>query len=465
MRKKALLIIIIWIVVAAVVLVLYFTREVSPVKDFVAWALSVWPILAAIGGAGAFLTTWVIKHDFNKKGKEHPSEGLTKRTANPLEDIKTNLIKINTLEREVASQKAKQLCPNTIAMHIHDDCLEIWGTDINRFIAPILHSVVIKHDPDPLIDFFKGFGDILDSNNYGLKAQLQNNEPYGSFQMDIAQKRLYLDATSRKKKSITQKNINRALSFIYGLNSSIILRGVLDSISTDEMRIPALVRVGLEGIETLGEQILNQMLDDLEHEWKPTINLAEFKEIVTKLNDVLGIVNARIDMAEGVTDMAKKNEEQELLSFYQRQKDSWKSYLRLRIKGVIPAVDADVPMVTFQMEMINYLPIQVKLVKVTRSSGNVSAGEFGSCSLPAFPESVDKRVSACSETEFSLQMEVGKTKLPDFLRGFSNMPGHSLQWILKGEWYVEVEGKTEVWENQSYNLIYNHVIIKHYTHQ
>ena len=78
-------------------------------------------------------------------------------------------------------------------------------------------------------------------------------------------------------------------------------------------------------------------------------------------------------------------------------------------------------------------------------------------------ETIDKRINASSENQFSLQMEVGKTNLPDFLRPkLSELPGKLLQWTLKGEWYVEVDGKTEVWETKSYLLTYNQVIERHY---
>lgn len=377
MRKKALSITFIWVIVAVVILALFLLREVTPVKEFIAWAVNTWVIVAAIGGLGVLATGWVIRHDFSPKRKVSPTKALVQETESPLEDIKANLVKINAFEREAAIRKTKQPCPENVAMQIHDDCLAIWGASLGRLIMPILWSVIMKHDPDPLINFFKGFGDILDSNKYGLKTELQTNELYKSFRINVAQERLHL-STDRKKRSITQKNIDRVLSLTYGLNSAIILRGVLDSISTGKTRIPAFVRIGLEGVEALGEKTSSQMLDNLEDKWKPALNLAELPDVISKLSTALSTVNTGMGMAEGVTSMTRKNEEQELLAFYQRQKENWKSNLRLRITCVTPTIDANVPKVTFQMEMMNYLPIQVKLVKVTHSSGNVSAGEFGS---------------------------------------------------------------------------------------
>jgi len=33
-------------------------------KEFIAWALNVWPILAALGGVAILISGWSIKHDF-----------------------------------------------------------------------------------------------------------------------------------------------------------------------------------------------------------------------------------------------------------------------------------------------------------------------------------------------------------------------------------------------------------------
>lgn len=60
-KKKAILSTLIWILVACAVGAFYRLRGVSPVNDFVSWAIGVWPILAALGAAGVAATTWVIK--------------------------------------------------------------------------------------------------------------------------------------------------------------------------------------------------------------------------------------------------------------------------------------------------------------------------------------------------------------------------------------------------------------------
>lgn len=154
------------------------------------------------------------------------------------------------------------------------------------------------------------------------------------------------------------------------------------------------------------------------------------------------------------------NKQRELLDFYERQKANWKSNIRLRIVRVMPAIDGDVPKMVFELEMINYLPIECRLIKVTHSSGTVSAGVLGSCALPSLPETIDEKINACSEKQFTIEMQVSGTKIPDFLRPKLTQWGQLLQWTLKGEWYVELEGKTEVWQYQAYEVRYDQVIVR-----
>lgn len=150
-------------------------------------------------------------------------------------------------------------------------------------------------------------------------------------------------------------------------------------------------------------------------------------------------------------------EERELLDFYRQQKANWKGNIRLKIVRVTQDIAGDVPKVIFWLEMINYLPVKFKLIKVTHSSGTVSAGEFGSCLLPSLPETIDKTINPCSENEFKLEMPVHGTRVPNFLSNVS-VAGQLLQWMLKGEWYIEIYSKLEVWQYQSYQITYNQII-------
>jgi len=124
-------------------------------------------ITIPIGLAMFSIAIWAVR----SKGND------VEKGENPLDDIKAGLVKINALETRIAKIKAQQKCPESVGLQIHDDAMEIWG-DINKVLAPIFSSIIGKQDPDPLINFFKTFGDILDNNKYGLKDSLEENNDY-----------------------------------------------------------------------------------------------------------------------------------------------------------------------------------------------------------------------------------------------------------------------------------------------
>lgn len=152
------------------------------------------------------------------------------------------------------------------------------------------------------------------------------------------------------------------------------------------------------------------------------------------------------------------SEERELLDFYNRQKDNWKSDIRMQIVHVIPKVTGNAPpKVVFELEVRNYLPVGFKLLKVTHSSGRVNAGELGYRELPALPETIDENVGSCTEKRFSIDVAIHGTDIPKFLESVSK-PGQLLQWTLKGQWYVEIYGKIVIWQYQSYEMLYDQIV-------
>jgi len=188
-----------------------------------------------------------------------------------LDDIKTDLVNMNTYQREMAIKKTQQVCPKEVAMQIYDDFIALFGKDILEFAISLIQRTLSERSADALIEFFKKFGDILDSNQYGLKVELEENELYKAARMDLAQKRIKLKVRKRKGATI-QKNIDRVCSLTYGLNSSILLRGILSTEPSLNKLVPAEIRVAIEGIETETEKTLTTMLNDLKGEWKVTIN-------------------------------------------------------------------------------------------------------------------------------------------------------------------------------------------------
>jgi len=147
-------------------------------------------------------------------------------------------------------------------------------------------------------------------------------------------------------------------------------------------------------------------------------------------------------------------------NMYEQQRNNWKSNIRLSIKKVLVIINGDVPSVKFDLEVVNMLPVEIKFLKVIHSQLYVTASG-DSCNLPSLRnETIDKRVYRWSENQFELKIDIGGTNAVSFLESKIKEPGQFLQWTLKGEWYVEIYEKEELWETKSYNLIYNQVIVK-----
>ncbi len=73
MGKKT-LVGLIWIGLVVVGCVLYLLREVTHVKEFIAWALTMWPILSFLVVIGIATSTWIIKHDFGRPVRTKPKD-------------------------------------------------------------------------------------------------------------------------------------------------------------------------------------------------------------------------------------------------------------------------------------------------------------------------------------------------------------------------------------------------------
>ena len=180
-----------------------------------------------------------------------------------LEDIKSDLVTMNACERGIAIRKGKQPCSEETAGQIYDDFIALFSPDT---INSIIQRVISNRDIEPLIEFFKQFGEILDSNGYGLKVDLENDEVYKSSRISLAQKKLKLKMR-KKKRNITQENIHRVSLLTYGLNSSILLRHILNSVPETKRSVPTNLRITLESIETTTEKVLPRLLNDLDKEW------------------------------------------------------------------------------------------------------------------------------------------------------------------------------------------------------
>lgn len=212
---------------------------------------------------------------------------ISKRTIsqndNLIQDVKSNLINIDAHERYAAIDKSKQQCPLDTVKQVKKDFVAMYG-DIKSFIKALIENVVINRNIDYLISFFKKTADILDKNDYGLKLELSTNELYKQSQTDLAQKRAKLKL-SRKKKAIIQENIERICLLTYGVNSSIVFRGIIKSFPEAVENMPIEMMTILESAEAEMRKLLTKMLDDIEVKWKVADLQNKHKALLEKLQE------------------------------------------------------------------------------------------------------------------------------------------------------------------------------------
>lgn len=215
------------------------------------WPLSVgqWASIAGMG-AGAGLIIWGLL-----KGEPDIEKD------NPLEDIKQDLVTMNTIERNTATKISSQIdLPPTTVIQIGEDYKKALGDFWGEFI-----NIVLNKDYNAWVKYFNTVGQILDMHKAGLKFALIDNEEYKATKSDLEQKRLRLKPEKRHR--FTQANIVSVEHLSYGVNSHIILRGILANPAGYVEVIPMEIRCELEEAENTSETILKIMLDDLEGDW------------------------------------------------------------------------------------------------------------------------------------------------------------------------------------------------------
>lgn len=204
-----------------------------------------------------------------------------------IDDIKSDLVTLNAQEKESAIARGSKPCPSEIAKQICDDFVSIFGSNIIILVKNMLIAMVNKESVDPLIAFFGKSGDILDSNKYGLKEELEKDELYKSTRTDLIQKQSSLNI-GRKRKRIVKENVKRLRLFSYGINSSVLLRSVLDSSLSTKAIMPTEIKVVMESIETVGEQNFTNVLDELDTEWSKISKKtkSEIESMITALSSL-----------------------------------------------------------------------------------------------------------------------------------------------------------------------------------
>jgi len=229
----------------------YFLAESFSGGFSMTWPLSIgqWASISGIA-AGVGLIIWGLFKDEADMARD-----------NPLEDIKQDLVTMNTIERNTATEMSTQLeLPKETVIEILEDCQGVLDNCLSKSI-----SICLEKDYDTLITYCHTVGKILDANKVGLKSALINNEVYKASKLELEQKRLRLKPAKRHK--LAQSNIVRVEELSYGVNSFIMLRGMLGKFQGYTKGTPIDLRLRLEGIEDVSGAMLKAMLDDLEGDW------------------------------------------------------------------------------------------------------------------------------------------------------------------------------------------------------
>jgi hypothetical protein len=104
MRRKTLSVVITWIFVAVAIFALYFLREVSPVEDLIAGALSVWPIFGVIFAGTIAISGWIIKRDFGQPKRMKEAQLNILKLYHDGEDILIELQKAQNIDPRINPQ-------------------------------------------------------------------------------------------------------------------------------------------------------------------------------------------------------------------------------------------------------------------------------------------------------------------------------------------------------------------------
>lgn len=112
-------------------------------------------------------------------------------------------------------------------------------------------------------------GALLDDHHIGLKEALENDEAYKRLKIELAEKRLDINLTDKKKRRIIQDNIKKISEMIYGFNSYLRTR----EISRGNPKAPVQARINLEHMETDVENTLNDLLLNIQIDWNRDLKI------------------------------------------------------------------------------------------------------------------------------------------------------------------------------------------------
>jgi hypothetical protein len=160
----------------------------------------------------------------------------------------------------------------------------------------------------------------------------------------------------------------------------------------------------------------------------------------------------KLTMQPAIPANMDKVEAKELLRYYSTQKQNWQNYIRLKLLDVdCSYINEASPYVLLKLEIVNFLSVPLRFIRVTGSSGIVDGQ-----TLPSLPENHDVKVSECSEKQFTIRLDLQNTGVPGHLSfREGEQAGRYFQWIIKGEWVVEIFGECQTAWYPNHELIIN----------
>jgi len=186
---------------------------------------------------------------------------IKEEAENLLDDIKASLVNMNVIERDTATEMSYKMdITKETAIKVFRDCGKVMDDCLSE-----INNIPPNKQYDTLAIYSEAVGKILDMNNVGLKSALIDNEVYKAYKLELEQKRLRLKPVKRYK--LTQTNIIRIEKLSYGVNSFIILRGMLEKFEGYIKGTPIEERIRSHGIENYSAAILKAMLEKLEGDW------------------------------------------------------------------------------------------------------------------------------------------------------------------------------------------------------
>lgn len=203
MRKKILPLTLICLGVVLVVFALYCLREVSPVKEFITWAISIWPIIAVVGGFGVIASGWFIKHDSSHHKDKEPQASLKINLG--LDDIIPTLKTMDEKLIDLAHREAKKWFFPIRSLLLVDEINKFLGITPEKLQNPYdyeeaklatskIESDMVKNfeeinsNPQVIKDYLtkvKNLSTFWDSKNYGLKKVRNQDKQYRQYKSDV----------------------------------------------------------------------------------------------------------------------------------------------------------------------------------------------------------------------------------------------------------------------------------------